>query len=800
LDLIGPRRIIEDLLRQRGRVLKNGVTNCINPSHEDGNASMSVNLDRGVFNCFGCGEHGGALAMGTLCGIGTNEADTAKNLATFYGLDKENGHNANGHTNGTAKAPPREWPYFPRTAEALGWAPCQSRDGRPGLRLPTFHADGSPGTFKERYRKDPTKTHPTGISIKEEGRSAGMENLDRFLDVAAGTDTPSVAIVCGETDLLAWTFHAQQEGIDIVAVSSAAGETKSLLDFLPAFRGAKVYFFPDNDEPGAKSGADRFAELTTVAKSLHVTHVPDPHKDVCEYLMAGGTVRELLRLAEGTPEPWPDPVPVSRFGVPEFPYKNLHPKLKDWIEDIAKGAQVAPDMPGTILLSVLSTCLAKKFEIKVGGRWVEPLNLWTMVAARSGERKTPILTEAKAPLVSYEADRQIAERQGIIRQQATYKAAESRLSIASKALAKNPGDGGLIDAHEAAIKNLAETPEPKRAFRLLGDDTTPESLVSLMAHQDERLALFSSEGGMLKTVMGAQYSAHGLANRDVLLKTFSGEAITQDRKNTASNSLRHPALTLGLFVQPAVLDKLIHDPENSDLGLLARFLLCNAPSQIGYRDVELFEPDMMTTGLFRSHIKELLEIPVPEKPDIIPLAKDALEALNAFRAEIEQRMQPDKDLFHYTDFGAKIPGHAVRIAGNLAISESYFRLDGCPREIPLAPMQIGIDLARYYLAHAIRAINEAELDPDTQAAKRILAWIERHYTPVVEVRDVFRGLMGPRSSIQKVEQLARPLKALCTAGWLRPVGASRDMAKSYAVHPEFVCRIISEDATPKSAS
>jgi CHC2-type zinc finger protein len=33
------------------------------PFHNDGTASLSIDMDSGVFNCFGCNTHGGYLAF-----------------------------------------------------------------------------------------------------------------------------------------------------------------------------------------------------------------------------------------------------------------------------------------------------------------------------------------------------------------------------------------------------------------------------------------------------------------------------------------------------------------------------------------------------------------------------------------------------------------------------------------------------------------------------------------------------------------------------------------------------------------
>lgn len=53
-----------DLKPLRGR--SRGVVRC--RFHQDRTASLSVDLDAGVFNCFGCGEHGGVRRFAELVG------------------------------------------------------------------------------------------------------------------------------------------------------------------------------------------------------------------------------------------------------------------------------------------------------------------------------------------------------------------------------------------------------------------------------------------------------------------------------------------------------------------------------------------------------------------------------------------------------------------------------------------------------------------------------------------------------------------------------------------------------------
>jgi len=286
VEAVGAGRIMRDLLADR--TVKGGLTNCANPAHEDKNPSMSVDLDGGVFNCFACGVQGGVLDLAVLRGRGRDLAEAAAMLAEQY-------HVGNGHAPQASPVNEDPFPYFPRTAESIGWG---FEDGR--LRVPTWKPDGTPGRTKLRGGRGPDGK--LSIAFENDADDCGLVNLPALTDHSAGVDHPKCALVCGETDLLAWTYYAKKEGIDVPAVSHSTGEGASLKDFAAHFRGVEVYYFPDDDEAGRKQRPLREAELRAAGATVRTAHPPAPHKDVRAYLSAGGTVRDLMRLAE-TPEP-----------------------------------------------------------------------------------------------------------------------------------------------------------------------------------------------------------------------------------------------------------------------------------------------------------------------------------------------------------------------------------------------------------------------------------------------------------------------------------------------------------------
>ena len=55
------RGVFEDLFGIADDAWKNGSATILCPFHDEKTASMNVNSIEGVFNCFGCGAHGGVF-------------------------------------------------------------------------------------------------------------------------------------------------------------------------------------------------------------------------------------------------------------------------------------------------------------------------------------------------------------------------------------------------------------------------------------------------------------------------------------------------------------------------------------------------------------------------------------------------------------------------------------------------------------------------------------------------------------------------------------------------------------------
>ena len=257
-------------------------------------------------------------------------------------------------------------------------------------------------------------------------------------------------------------------------------------------------------------------------------------------------VREALALGEEKlPEAWSEPIPLNaRPRLPRFPLHAFPSWLGDFCAALAEETQTPPDMAAALALSVLATAAGGRVVVRVRGRWHEPTNLYVVVALPPANRKSAVFSAMTGPV--YEAEQHLADQAAgrIVEAELTRKMAQE---AADKAATKASGaEGPERDSLVAEAIDLAQQAEeltvpPKP--RLLADDSTPETVTSLMAEQGGRLAVMSAEGGIFDIIAG-RYS--GAPNMEVFLMGHAGDRLKVDRRNR-EEFMEAPALTMGAW-------------------------------------------------------------------------------------------------------------------------------------------------------------------------------------------------------------------------------------------------------------
>lgn len=231
------------------------------PAHEDRQASLSVSEGAG-----------GAVLLKCFAGCDTGAVVAALGL-TMRDLFPPSDRPTNGAK--PARRIVKTFPYVNEAGEVLfevvRYAPKEFRQRRPG-----------PGLGEWVWNLEGVR-----------------RVLYRLPEVVAGVERGApVWIAEGEKDAEALA------ALGLVGTTSPQGAGKWRPEYSEPLRGAKVILLPDNDEPGRRHAQDVAAALAGTAARVRVLSLPGlPEKgDVSDWLAAGGTRGELLRLAKGCPE------------------------------------------------------------------------------------------------------------------------------------------------------------------------------------------------------------------------------------------------------------------------------------------------------------------------------------------------------------------------------------------------------------------------------------------------------------------------------------------------------------------
>jgi hypothetical protein len=494
---------------------------------------------------------------------------------------------------------------------------------------------------------------------------------------------------------------------------------------------------------------------------------------------------------------WEVPLPLDdALRRPLFPVEVLPPWAQQWVRAESTSTQTPVDMAAMFFLAVISAIAGRAMVVELQSDWREPANLYVVVVAPSGERKSAVVAAATEPILEWERIRMRSVQPAHAEAKARREVAErrSRELVDKAATTTIPGETARLtdEAAQEQVKAMQVVVPP--LLRLTADDVTLEALTSLLADHGGRMAILSAEGGFFGTLAG-RYSK-GIPNLDVVLKSHTGEPIRVDRKGRAPEWIERPVLTLGLAVQPDVLQSARAVPELRERGLLPRILYSIPASRVGRRSTESQPVSHAISEDYARHIRQLADhlLGYVDNPRVLRLSEPAAATFAAFRAELEPRLAPGSDLGHIAEWGSKLPGAVTRIAGLLHVAAGDPSDEITPPTVAAA-IQLGRD---YLIDHAISAFGVMGADPSLSSAQRILDELRRRGWTRFTRRGLFTVL--PRTQFPRNPLLEPPLALLEEFGWVRRelpfehLGPGRPRSPAYAVNPAVHGRLTSGSA------
>jgi hypothetical protein len=482
---------------------------------------------------------------------------------------------------------------------------------------------------------------------------------------------------------------------------------------------------------------------------------------------------------------WADPVPLDPPRAPAvFPVDALPDWAAEYVAALSEATQTPPDLAGCCVLGLLAACAGGRAVVEARRGWREPVNLYLLSVLRPGSRKSAVISAATLPL--YAAEKTLRERaRGGIAETATLRdIAQKAADKAIQAAAKPGANRDKLTAEAVSAASHAATIQVPLVPRLIADDVTPEAAASLLADHSGRMAIVSAEGGLFDIIAG-KYS-NGVPALDVWLKGHAGDQLRIDRKGRDSEYIEHPALTMLLTVQPAVLSTIARNGAFRGRGLLARFLYSIPKCNLGYRRIGAEPVLTETCDTYEKHVQTLVaDLADRTDPAVLTLSRQAQELLLDTERLIEPQLGEDGDLGPIAEWGSKLAGAMLRIAGLLHLASEH---EAFRTPISRATLRGAIRIGDYFTEHA-RAAFHLLGDTGTRNAAYLLDHLTKKDVKEFTIRSLHVKL--PRGRFATAEDVTTAVKVLEEHGYVRTqpqaerTGPGRKPSPGYLVHPDL---------------
>ena len=115
--------------------------------------------------------------------------------------------------------------------------------------------------------------------------------------------------------------------LGFLATTNAQGAGHWLYAFAPFLNGREIAIWPDNDAPGLDHAKDVLKKITQAIRNARMMRVPDPHKDITEWVNSFGddsaATAAINALIEKT-MPMYGGIEIPIYSLPELELKYIH--------------------------------------------------------------------------------------------------------------------------------------------------------------------------------------------------------------------------------------------------------------------------------------------------------------------------------------------------------------------------------------------------------------------------------------------------------------------------------------------
>ncbi|UZK65868.1 YfjI family protein [Sphingomonas sp. M1-B02] len=433
--------------------------------------------------------------------------------------------------------------------------------------------------------------------------------------------------------------------------------------------------------------------------------------------------------------------------VPTYPITALPPLIRNVIEEVASYVKAPVAMISASALAAVSTAVQTRYSVRRDDALSGPATLYLLTVAESGERKTSVDNQFTGPIREWEAEQRKLFRE----RRAKYEADMEDWERQGEEIRRNI-EGGFLTAQlgtefDPRLAHQISKPEEPQKVRILRGDDTPEALAMALDHYPVA-SVISAEAGTIfgSHGMSAEAVTRNLAQANTM---WDGGVIQRDRLSTGEMQVEGMRVTMGLQVQPKVLDDFVHKTGGlaKGIGYFARFLFSRPESTQGTRLYSAPPSPRPALAAFCNRMTTLLaaEAVFDEygrlAPDYLGFDGDAQRVWVNFHDEVEEQLRGEEAYSGIRDVASKAADNAARLACCLHV------FAGDPGQPINREAMVGAcALMLWYLDEAVRFAREADAAPELADAVMLEEYL---------VREVMRRGQAGASLIVSVNEVRR---------------------------------------------
>ena len=472
---------------------------------------------------------------------------------------------------------------------------------------------------------------------------------------------------------------------------------------------------------------------------------------------------------------WPTPEPpVAQAGARDFPIEALPRRVLAAVTEVQHYVKAPLPLVVSSALSAISVSSQALVNVQRDRELIGPASLFMLTIAESGERKSQVDKMFTREIQRYQ-DMKVEEAKLLQKDDRGKLAAwEAKCAGVKDRIRAAKKGGKPTGQDETELRELErQKPEPRRIFKLMREDATPEGLA-------KKLQTGWPSAGILSNEAGIVFGAHGMTresvmrNLSLLNKLWDGGRYQSDRSDDERcRDVRGARLTMGLMVQEPVLREFIQASKGlaRGSGFIARFLVCWPTSTMGTRFYAPPPEGMPALTAFDARIGEILsyDTPIDESGALTPIPLVMTPAAHTvwveFHNKVEAALGAGNDFHDIADVASKSADNAARLAALFAFFER-----GHGAAIEEDDINRACIIAFWYLNEALRFLGLFCLPEEVSNAALLDKWLSeycrKNSCSIVPRREIQR--CGPHR-VRERKALDAALKELADLGHAREV-------------------------------